>query len=360
MNEPIVSIIATFYNQARYIPRLIKSVLRQSFSGWELICVDDCSIDKTPFVLEKFAKKDNRIKITRNDKNSGASRSRHAGIKIANGEYLAFIDGDDWIDPNYLDVLLTTAKTDNLDIVISNAKRAIPFIGFHKKVVLMTRINEVFERPEIMEEYYLNFFGVHFFMPGYWAKLIRKSVVDNCGFEPIDRYYCEDEQFLMTIWPHLSRLKFLIYCGYNWRWGSGVTSYKSDKKRRHYVLDNFFDYYSFKKNELERHNYEKARKHLLTEFKSVIRDCIDTKYPVDSHKAKEELDYIDSVLNHPEIEDLRQLLQYGDSPLTEAILSKDSARLYSQIRSYTRNHSFIKKTANMIMAIVSHVISKLP
>ena len=360
MNQPTVSIIATFYNQSKYAPRLIKSVINQTFTDWELICINDCSKDNTNNVLSKFGEKCKKISIISNETNLGPSKSRHIGIEKAIGEYLAFIDGDDWIDQDYLETLVTTAIKDNLDMVICNAKRAIPLLNIRKKVVYLPRLNKVFEKPQIMDTYFLNFFGIHFFMPGYWSKLIRKSVIEKCGFEPIGRNYCEDEQFLMTLWPHLNRIEFIGYNGYCWRWGTGVTSYQSGKKRKHYVLDNYFDYYNFKKDQFEKYNYEKARYHLLNEFKCVIRDCIDVKYPLGHPIAEEEIVYLKSVLSHQEIDDLKLLLQNKKSPLTEVILSKDPLKIYEYIRSVSKRGGSLARLKNISMSLLSMISSKIP
>ena len=360
MNRPTVSIIATFYNQAKYAPRLIKSVINQSYTDWELICVNDCSKDNTNNVLSKFGKKCKKISIISNETNLGPSKSRHIGIEKAIGEYLAFIDGDDWIDQDYLETLVTTAIKDNLDMVICNAKRTIPLFKIQKKVFYLPRQNEVFTKPNIMDIYYLNFFGVQFFIPSYSAKLISKIIVDKCRFKAIERHFCEDEQFLITLWPHLNRIKFIGYNGYCWRWGTGVTSNQSGKKRKHYVLDNYFDYYNFKKDQIEKYNYEKARHHLLNEFKCVIRDCIDVKYPLGHPMADDEIVYLKSVLSHQEIDDLKLLLQNSKSPLTEVILSKDPLKIYEYIRSVSKRGGLLVRLKNISMSLLSMISSKIP
>src|SRR5574343_33824 len=94
----LVSIITPTYNSENYITRAISSTLEQTYSNFEHIIIDDCSTDNTWTILCEFSKKDSRIKILRNEKNLGASEARNNGIKIAKGNFIAFLDSDDaWL-----------------------------------------------------------------------------------------------------------------------------------------------------------------------------------------------------------------------------------------------------------------------
>ncbi|MFU7516444.1 glycosyltransferase family 2 protein [Clostridium sp. HCS.1] len=95
----LVSIITPTYNCGRFIEETIKSVLKQSYENWEMIIVDDCSTDNTKEVVEKYTKKDPRIKYYILDQNSGAAVTRTKAMELANGNYIAFLDSDDlWME----------------------------------------------------------------------------------------------------------------------------------------------------------------------------------------------------------------------------------------------------------------------
>lgn len=95
----LVSIITPTYNSEQFISKTIESVLVQSYTNWELILIDDCSIDDTALIINEFVKKDERIKFIQNSTNSGPAISRNKGIKLAKGKYIAFLDSDDlWMD----------------------------------------------------------------------------------------------------------------------------------------------------------------------------------------------------------------------------------------------------------------------
>lgn len=109
------SIIIPAYNAERYIRRIVRCVLAQSYSDWELIIVDDGSTDNTYHIANSFAKNDSRISVLR-QANSGPGIARNSGIQYATGDYIAFVDADDIIDNDYLK-LLSMRAVENYDII---------------------------------------------------------------------------------------------------------------------------------------------------------------------------------------------------------------------------------------------------
>ncbi len=101
----MISVIIPVYNCEKYISRCVDSVLNQSYKDFELILVDDGSTDSSGVLCDGFLQRDKRVLVI-HKKNGGASSARNAGLEIANGDYIAFIDADDWVDANYLDALI--------------------------------------------------------------------------------------------------------------------------------------------------------------------------------------------------------------------------------------------------------------
>ncbi len=112
----IVSIIVPIYNVEQYLPQCIESIINQTYQNIEIILVDDGSPDNCGIICDDYAKKDKRI-IVYHIKHTGLSGARNYGIERANGEYLGFVDSDDWIEPDMYEVLLNTAKDYRADIV---------------------------------------------------------------------------------------------------------------------------------------------------------------------------------------------------------------------------------------------------
>ena len=96
--SPLVSVIVAIYNIEPYIRRCVDSVLAQDYQQLEIILVDDGSTDQCPAICDAYAQKDTRIKVI-HKQNGGLSDARNAGLNVATGEYIGYVDGDDWIEP---------------------------------------------------------------------------------------------------------------------------------------------------------------------------------------------------------------------------------------------------------------------
>ena len=117
-----VSVIIPVYNVEKYLRECLDSVINQTLSDIEIICVNDGSTDNSLAILEEYAQKDTRIKII-SKRNEGAGKARQAAIKKASGEYLAFLDGDDYYKSDFVEKMYASAKKNNSDITICNISK---------------------------------------------------------------------------------------------------------------------------------------------------------------------------------------------------------------------------------------------
>lgn len=113
---PKISIIVTTYNIQDYVENALQSLIKQSLQNIEIICVDDCSSDNTVNVIKKYLQKDNRITLVALNENKGVSNARNIGINKAKGEYIAFVDGDDWVDLDFYEKLYLNAIENDADV----------------------------------------------------------------------------------------------------------------------------------------------------------------------------------------------------------------------------------------------------
>lgn len=113
---PAISVIIPIYNVEKYLRRCLDSVKNQTFPDWEAICVNDGSPDNSAEILEEYAKKDARFKIV-NKENGGLSDARNAGMAVASGEYILYLDSDDFIHPQTMEIAYSLALRDGSDIV---------------------------------------------------------------------------------------------------------------------------------------------------------------------------------------------------------------------------------------------------
>ena len=113
----MISIIVPIYNVEKYLSKCIDSILAQTYNDIEVILVDDGSPDNCPMICDEYAQKDNRV-IVIHQKNAGVSAARNAGLKAAHGEYIGFVDPDDWISSSMYQEMITALERENADLAI--------------------------------------------------------------------------------------------------------------------------------------------------------------------------------------------------------------------------------------------------
>ena len=117
-----ISIIIPVYNVEKYIAECLESVINQTYSNLEIICIDDCGSDNSMKIVQEYADKDNRIKIIRHEKNLGCAVARNTGIDAASGNYIFILDSDDYLMPNIIQIMYDKIKSTDLDFVNSSSK----------------------------------------------------------------------------------------------------------------------------------------------------------------------------------------------------------------------------------------------
>lgn len=192
-----VSVIMPIYNAHDYIKPAMDSVLYQTLSEIEVICVDDGSTDHSLEVLKEYQARDSRVRIV-TETNAGPGLARNNGIRRARGEYIAFLDSDDFFEPTFLEALYGIAKRDNLDIAIarydiynSRRSRFEPVARTeHSDIYLPDKVTSKNEHPDSI---LLSTVG------SAWNKIFRRSFVEEKKliFLPEARIY-EDVYFVVT------------------------------------------------------------------------------------------------------------------------------------------------------------------
>ena len=235
----MISVIIPVFQRENLIGRVIESVLNQSYKDFELIIIDDGSTDCTREVCLDYKKKDSRIEVF-SQKNSGSLSARKKGISVATGDYICFIDSDDYIDEDYLEKLYHGAEKSTADIIVSiydltyeNGNKDTIF--HNSKEVLMD------SEESLIEMLRRKLFGWELV-----GKLYKKELIENYCFKD-GLAYAED---LVTNWElfHISKgIQYIPYTGYHYyRHGANITN-NVVVRRKEYVksikilLDSKFD-----------------------------------------------------------------------------------------------------------------------
>lgn len=206
---PLVSIIIPIYNAEKTIERCINSILNQTYKDFELLLLDDGSTDTSGLICDSFAENDIRIKVFHKE-NSGVSDTRNQGIAMAVGEYLQFVDSDDWLAPDATRFFMRTMKEHRCDMVIADFYRVIgervAQKGDIEKDGIMGRADYAASMLQKPEDFY---YGV------LWNKFYKKSIVDKYDIKMDTAVsWCEDFMFNMEYVRHVDTvfaLKIPVY-----------------------------------------------------------------------------------------------------------------------------------------------------
>ena len=149
MNDPLVSVIMSVYNEEANIENSVNSILNQSYTNFELIITNDFSTDRTLEILRKFTKLDKRIVLIENKKNLGLTKSLNNMLKVAKGKYIARQDADDYSAPDRLGTQIKNLDKYNVDAVVCRAKiieskKKIPGISFYLPKKLLIKFKNPF------------------------------------------------------------------------------------------------------------------------------------------------------------------------------------------------------------------------
>ena len=166
-NKILISIIVPVYNVEKYIDKCLKSLVNQTLKNIEIIVVKDGYKDKTQKIVERYIK-DNSNSILINSTNKGVAAARNIGLKIANGEYIGFVDSDDYVDKNMFKNMYNLAKKNNYDCVQCN----FFYTDYNKKIIGNKFCMEKFE----VKKYMVNFF------PVIWDKIYKKKHIKEYMF----------------------------------------------------------------------------------------------------------------------------------------------------------------------------------
>ena len=181
-----VSVIVPVYNVEKYLKRCLNSLINQTLSDIDIICINDGSKDSSLQILEQYAQKDSRIVIY-NQENSGLSVARNTGLEHASGEYIGFVDSDDWVDLDFYEKLYNSAKNNNADIAVADFIREHPN---KKPKRLKLKEEKIYTTPED------KFMICKVHREGcVWNKIYRTEFIHSINLKFVPKMYYEDRDF---------------------------------------------------------------------------------------------------------------------------------------------------------------------
>lgn len=176
--EPLISVIIPVYNCERYLTNAVKSVLDQSYKNTEIILIDDCSSDDSYKIAQELKASDERIVVLRTKQNSGASVARNMGLDYCHGEYIAYVDSDDYVHPEYLSQLYMSVVDNKADIALCGFYKTYePSVKEHKELTHKAG----FTRDGLSSAYHLIARDSILYVV-LWNKLYKREIWENLRF----------------------------------------------------------------------------------------------------------------------------------------------------------------------------------
>lgn len=245
--KEVISIIVPIYGVEKYIRRFLESIENQTYKELEIILVDDESPDKSGIICEEFAEKDGRIKVI-HKRNMGAAAARNTGLDFATGEYISFLDPDDFIAPNMFEKMANEIKRNNADICICNFET---FKEDEEANVIQYNFDEIEVKKLKTDNEMIQYMFLEKYVDSIllWNKLYKRKLWDNVRIPEIRAY--EDEAITYKVLESACKIVYVnakLYY-YMIRKKGSITSQDFSEKRllRLDILSERIEHYSSQK-----------------------------------------------------------------------------------------------------------------
>lgn len=236
--KPKISVIVPVYKVLPYLSKCIESIIHQTYSNLEIIIIDDGSPDECPAICDEYASHDNRITVLHTE-NRGLSAARNNGLDIATGDYIMFVDSDDWLELNMIEVLYNNIKEYCADIAVVAYKGEL--MGEN------SMLND--NQPDIITFDKWNEIYCHLLPAAcptlafmVWNKLFTRDVISDTRF-PVGKLY-EDMSFDRAIFRRCNKVVYSSWIGYHYRigrQGSTATFFRNVKMEKFGEIMRFID-----------------------------------------------------------------------------------------------------------------------
>lgn len=241
--KPLVSVIVPVYNVEKYLKKCVDSIINQTLKDIEIILVDDGSTDNCPSIIDEYARNDDRV-IAIHKENGGQGSARNKGLDISSGDYIGFVDSDDWIDSNMYEQLYISAQKENADIAVCNRK------VFDENSNLKIAVNVSEKIIEINKNNIIDYVIDQMFYPHtvvVYNKIFKKSIIynHNIKFKEVIDVGSEDTLFNYEVLLHVKKIIEVNSVNHNQlaREGSTARSYKIGvMKRTSKLIEEIYEY----------------------------------------------------------------------------------------------------------------------
>ena len=234
-NSDLVSIIVPVYGVEAYLSMCVDSLLAQTYENIEIILVDDESPDHCPQICDAYSQKDSRVRVF-HKKNGGAASARNVGLNISNGDYICFVDSDDYVEKDMFEKMYNKAITKNFDVVVCDVNCKTDSDEQHISSLVEKDLTDSADIKKQMINIY----------PVAWNKIYKKNLFNN-GVKFKTKIWYEDVDFLYKLFPYITSIGVVKESLINYVQRKGAISKTFDKRLYHYI-DNWNEIVDFYKS----------------------------------------------------------------------------------------------------------------
>jgi glycosyltransferase involved in cell wall biosynthesis len=220
MTTPKISVVVPVYNVEKYISRCIDSILTQTFKDFECVLVDDNSFDESLSICEEYAKKDGRIRVIHNNQNQGLPQVRRTGFTVASGDYILYVDSDDWIESSMLEKMHDKALSSDYDIIWCNY-----YLDKETSEIQIDRIKST-DKTQFIKEV----FTKRDFTAAWWNKLVKRDIVSRIVFPHANQ--SEDIPTIIQLIYYAENIGFIDDALYHYCFNPESLSQAADRKSK--------------------------------------------------------------------------------------------------------------------------------
>ncbi len=310
-----VSVIVPVYNVEKYLEKCLESLVNQTLKEIEIIVVNDGTKDNSGEIIDKYAKKyPNKVKGYTKE-NGGLSSARNYGLQYATGEYIAFVDSDDWVELDMYEKMYHKAKEKNFDIVVCN----LSYVYEDKKVKAYSNVKNDLTKREEIKNAMLDIY------PAAWNKIYKKDLFKN-KVEFKKGVWFEDVEFLYRLFPYINSIGKVDDFLYNYLQRSGAITSTFDKRLFDYInnWNGIIDYY-------KTHN-------LYEEYKAELEYCY--------------VRYLYATF-------VKRAANFKDKKMYKEAVLEAQKNVKINFSNYRKNKYFYKSKKGIYLVLFNRLISKI-
>lgn len=259
MTQSLVSIIVPTYNVERYVEECLDSLLEQTYQNTEIIVLDDASTDATVYLLKQYL---SQITLIENETNKGQGTRRNEGLKIAQGEYIYFMDSDDWLEKEAIAALVKQAEGEKAELVRFNGQAF-----YEGDQGLIKEGNYDFSGTLSDKELYTGEEALNknrqSFSPSPCLYLVKKAVIDKHNLKFLEAVLHEDEYFTTLLFANIQRMTYLNESFYHRRYRTASTMTAHTNKHKLRSFNSYLEVFKGLEEEYQRGNYSDHQKQFI-------------------------------------------------------------------------------------------------